>query len=241
MKSTKTKFATAAVIIIAVIIILNQLGTPIDGANKAFAKVLENTNKMPWLHIVTRDLLSSSPKEPSEMWFNFSAKIQAYTFGKTPGSYIDFANKIRYIYYSDRNELWIITRDKSLEDSWISKIENNSEYLEVSYNISTDYENRNIEKDSGQRQGKNVDIYTLTTKETKSKKNYKREIYVDQETNLITFEFFKIVDLSGNLLRDQMSTYSYPDEGPKDIYELGDGIPETARIVDYTANNTYRR
>ena len=98
LKSRITKSAAAVVIIIAVIIILNQLGTPIDGANKAFAKVLENTNKMPWIHMVTRDLLSSSPNEPSEMWFNFSIKIQAHTYAKKPGSYINFANKIEYRY-----------------------------------------------------------------------------------------------------------------------------------------------
>ena len=50
MTSKMTKFAVAAVIVIAALIGINHFGGSIDGTSVALADVIENMEKMPWLH-----------------------------------------------------------------------------------------------------------------------------------------------------------------------------------------------
>ena len=231
MKNPIIKLAAAALIIIAVMIVLNQFGTSINGASAALAKVIENTNKRPWIRIVSTDLLSGDSAQPSTMggtWFNAYSKIMAYRAGTTV-KYSDYANKIEYVYNSSNDD---ILRIYSLSRSWEETLgfQKNSDYLNVSYNLTSDSE-ANIELNTGEYQGKKVDIYTIFYENDVKKTISTRDIFVDPETNLIIVEFFNMTDLSGQLLRDIVLTYSYPDEGPKDIYELG--VPRTAKVYRY--------
>ena len=52
MENRMTRFATAAVIIIAVLIGINQFGGSIDGASMAFAAVKEAMKSVPWMQVV---------------------------------------------------------------------------------------------------------------------------------------------------------------------------------------------
>ena len=54
MKSPITKLAAAAMIIIAVLIVINKFDGSIDGTTPTFAQSVEAMKKMPWLHQISR-------------------------------------------------------------------------------------------------------------------------------------------------------------------------------------------
>jgi hypothetical protein len=249
MKSKLTKFATAAAIIIVAIIILNQLGTPIDGASKAFAKVLDNTNKMPWICINSTNLIDSNSigyAKTAEIWLNGSSRIDAVKSDIC----IDFSdcnNMIRYTYYHQNNEL-LINIIPELPGMFYDGFYSNSDFLEARYKISSNSENRKVEKIEGEYQGKKAviyriskNIYALTGNFYSANENkkytlisiHKTEIFVDPQTNLIIALFDTAIEpSSGKLIQNTISTFSYPEKGPQSIYDLG--VPKDARIVDRT-------
>ena len=75
MKSRITKLAAAAVIIIAVIVGINQLGSSIDGATPVYAieQTIQAGHSVRYLHI--KDF-KSDEDEPKEFWFEFDEQGQ---------------------------------------------------------------------------------------------------------------------------------------------------------------------
>ena len=232
MKNRITKYAAAATIIIAAIIILNQIGTPIDGASSAFAQVLENTNKMPWICLKCTSSRFDDPNESSStIWFNVSAKIHAMvTDDKSHGEYRDYTNMIRYDYESKNNILLINGMANQPYKLWSNINETNSDFLKTQF-LSVDPNNSKIEKNTVQYQGETVDVYTINI--NKENSNRTIDIFVDQKTNLIIFiKSIELMNSSDKLLLEMTTIFSYPDDGPKDIYELVGNIPETVRVLD---------
>ena len=94
--------------------------------------------------------------------------------------------------------------------------------------------NSKIEKNTVQYQGKIVDVYTININQENSNRTI--DIFVDQKTNLIIFiKSSELMNSSDRLLSDMTTIFSYPDDGPKDIYELVGNIPETVRVLDDTS------
>ena len=243
MKSPITKLAAAAVLIIMVTLVLNQFGTLIDPASTAFAKVLRNADNMPWVHIVSKakiykeDSPLSSGFSDSEQWFNISSKIAINIYGKVI-HYSDFTNKINYSYRPNENKLLISAISSTWEET--IKYKSNSDFLSTLLHLTEQFMG-NITRKTGQYQNKKVDIYQINARidlhPDISNPEYDMEFYtdfevfVDKSTNLIIIVFEKVQDLSGQHIGDLEITFSYPETGPKDIYELG--VPYTAEVVNY--------
>ena len=226
MKSPITKLAAAAVLIIVVILVLNQFGTPIDTASTAFAKVIENTNQMPWMHVVATLEQHQEHKYIApggfELWFNISSEIYI-----TIGDYIkyeDYKNKIRYFYSPEEGSLQISNINGNWEES--VGLQSNSDLLNryLKFSSQTELQSKyevNIEKSKGEYQEKKVDIYTFFIKEAEHDLYAKMKFIVDPVTNLVIVILQRMEDLSGQHIADAEITFSYPDKGPKDIYEAG--------------------
>ena len=237
MKSRIIKYAVAAMIIIVAIIVLQQLGTPIDGASTAFAKVLKNADNMPWVHIVSKaniikeDSPLASAGSDSEQWFNISSQIAINIYGKVV-HYSDFKNKINYTYRPNENKLLIsaisTTWDKSI------KYKSNSDFLSTLLQLPEQFTG-NITRKTGQYQNKKVDIYQIRADINQPEHNLafnaSFEAVVNPVTNLIIVVFEKVEDVSGQHIGDLEISFSYPETGPKDVYELG--VPDTAEVLNY--------
>jgi hypothetical protein len=237
MKNRITKYASAAIVIIASIIILHQLGTPIDGANTAFAKALRNADNMPWVHMVSKakiikeDSQLASGISDSEKWFNISSQITINIYGKVI-HYSDFKNKINYTYRPNENKLLISAISTTWEES--IKYNSNSDFLSTLLQLPEQFTG-NITRKTGQYQNKKVDIYQIRADINQTEHNLafnaSFEAVVDPTTNLIIVVFEKVEDVSGQHISDLEISFSYPETGPKDIYELG--VPDNAEIVNY--------
>jgi hypothetical protein len=249
MKNPATKFAAAAVIVLAVILVLVPFGKSIDPASAAWAKVLESTNKMPWIRINFTNLIDSNSlgfAKTGERWLNAASKIDAVK-SDVGIDYADCNNMIRYTYYPQKNEL-LINIIPDLPGMFYEGFQTNSDFLEACYRISSNSENRKVEKSDGEYQGKKVVIYTinkniyaLTGNFYATNENekftlisiHKTEVYVDPKTNLIISIFHKSIEpSSGKLKQDMISIFSYPEKGPQSIYDLG--VPKDVRMVDKT-------
>ena len=73
MQSKMTKFATAAVIIVAALIGISQFGGSLDGTSVAFAAVKEAVNKMPLMHRLF-DTKGDGQQHGTENWYRFDSK-----------------------------------------------------------------------------------------------------------------------------------------------------------------------
>ena len=243
MKSRIIKYAVAAMIIIVAIIVLQQLGTPIDGASTAFAKVLKNADNMPWVHIVSKaniikeDSPLASAGSDSEQWFNISSQIVINIYGKVV-HYSDFKNKINYTYRPDENKLLISAISTTWDQS--IKYKSNSDFLSTLLQLPEQFTG-NITRKTGKYQNKKVDIYQISANvdlhadnshpENNLAFNASFEAVVNPVTNLIIVVFEKVEDLSGQHVGDLEITFSYPETGPKDVYELG--VPDNAEVLNY--------
>ncbi len=242
MKNPITKFSAAAVLIV-VTLVLNQFGTSIDPASTAFAKVLRNTDNMPWVHIISKakiikeDSPLSSGGSDSEQWFNISSKIAINIYGKVI-HYSDFTNKINYSYRPNENKLLISAISTTWEET--IKYKSNSDFLSVLLQLPEQFTG-NITRRTSEYQNKKVDIYQINARidphADNSHPEYDVEFdaafeaVVDKTTNLIIVVFEKIEDLSGQHIGDLEISFSYPKTGPKDIYELG--VPDIVEVVNY--------
>ena len=98
MKSPITKLAAAAVIIIAVFIVIDQLGT--NGSSFVWADVAESFDSVPFVHI-TVYISHDTPIKKMEIWKSEDSRVRAHE-----GNTVFFADLSK-----DRNEF--ITFDRS--------------------------------------------------------------------------------------------------------------------------------
>ena len=70
VRSNITRIAAAAVLLITACIIIQQSGSPIDGASVVFAKMAENMKEMPWVHIVIQEERNEAYYK-HEVWYCF--------------------------------------------------------------------------------------------------------------------------------------------------------------------------
>jgi hypothetical protein len=236
-------FVTIAVIIIGVLIGIHYSGGSIDGASTAFAKALKNADNMPWVHMVSKAKIIkensplSSVFRDSEQWFNISSRIVIYIYGKGI-HYRDFGNNIYYVYKPDDNQLLISPISTTWEKS--IKYKSNSDFLTTLLQLPEQFTG-NITRKTGQYQNRKVDIYQINANidlhadsshsEYDVAFNAEFEVVVNKSTNLIVVIFEKVNDLSGQHIGDLEITFSYPETGPKDIYELG--VPDTVEVINY--------
>jgi hypothetical protein len=102
MKSPITKLATAAVIVIAGFIVINQFGGSIDGSTMAFAQITENMKKMPWLHV-----LAESAGDKLEVWFSFERRVMVQKPSDGRIIYQDDLKRTTQIFEPDANTVTI--------------------------------------------------------------------------------------------------------------------------------------
>ncbi|MBN2588351.1 MAG: hypothetical protein JXA96_00695, partial [Sedimentisphaerales bacterium] len=187
--------------------------------------------------IIKENSLLASAADDSEQWYNISSKIMINIYGKAI-HYSDFGNNIYYIYKPNDNQVLISEIRSTWEKS--IKYKSNSDFLTTLLQLPEQFTG-NITRKTGQYQNKKVDIYQINAgidlhadsshSEYNVAFNASFEAIVDRATNLIIVVFEKVFDLSGEHIGDLEITFSYPQTGPKDIYELG--VPDTAEVINY--------
>ena len=218
MKSPITKLAAAAVIILAVLIVINQFGGSMDGTTMAFAQITENMKKMPWMHSVLE-----SAGERLELWFSFERRVMASK--RVPGeiSYQDGLKQTVQIYEPDSNTITIYySHPDALAEIGNSVLDLPKYVLKL-----FDDTKEKIVQEAGKYKRKDVKIYKMSG--IVGGRDMKVEMFLDAEKNILLFLNQKDFDETGTLKFEANAYFDYPEDGPNDIYEVG--APTSARIV----------
>lgn len=219
MTSKTTRFAIAAVIIVAVLFGMNQFGGSIDGANVALADVIENMKKMPWIH-GTVTINQSGKKITQEHWKCFNPSIDASIDGDGSITYYDYSKKKMYQYNPDSNTIRISPKtDEYNLPGPGSPVEMIPAFLEKARK-----ENAEIIRKLSDLDGISVEVIRIVSKAQDC------TIVCDIERNLmLTMATEAVIPVTDEKVTAEV-TFDYPDDGPQDIYALG--VPEDAAIID---------
>ncbi len=235
MKNRITKLAIAACILIAAILIIHRLGVSLDGTTTAYAQITfeqikEATKRVTWMHQVSTGF-ERGVSGRGEQWVGFETKIWAAKPALGPVMYFDIANKRKSIYTPDTNTVTIselganefpldLTDPNSLLDSLTRMA------LEQGAQLTYRYGEYNRHK---------VQIQDAVLAISATGERHTLTLYVDDKTHLLLGAAVKGADSSGNVIMDGTVQFTYPQEGPGDIYALG--VPRTATVNDMTARH----
>ena len=217
MKSPITKIATAAVVIIAVMFVL-QNGS-VDIASTAYAQMRKNIQKMPWVHITVMGVLDGKNAE-IEQWFSDEAQVIAFKKPDGELEFSDYKKGKKYVY--DPNA-------QSISLSFINK----SDYPKVTISLQNgidsmlsmlNQQEATINHSFGRFKGQEVEIYEVQYRLKKI--SIEGKIYVNPKSRLPIYGQYKATDADGKQANARMH-FEFPERGPKNIYDIG--APMTAK------------
>ncbi len=232
VKSKMTKITTAAVIIMAVLIGINQFGGSIEISSVAFAKVFAEikkaVNQMPLMHkVLYTDRDGKEYYTENWYWFKSKSVLSKYVVD-------DKYFKISSLNYS--------TMENMVYDP-------DSDVVRVSYRVDVspdrlpaapgsiigyyieDYvrQEADICHEKGTYEGDDVEIYYFSIPRNFRDEREETEFIVNRNTHLPTLYKRKFWTPEGLLRFDQVISFDFTENGPKDIYDLG--VPRTTEVV----------
>jgi len=230
MKSNITKFAAAAVIIIALTVGLYFPGGRVDLAAPAFGQIIKNMQQVDWIYVLKENLKEGYIRE--QIWASRNQEILiGREFSGSTGLF-DFRSKRQYLYYPHQNTVEI------------SRVETDFPLMYEQMLSSHLYMDKILEQYSKE------DAYVITQKGTYNGRKaliYKFEIalsdgvaeistwVVDTDTYLPIINEIRRVTSEGKLHQSYRYAFDYPKTGPTDIYDLG--VPRDAKVIDKTPEN----
>ena len=222
MKTRITKLAAAAVIVIAVLIGINQLGGSFEAV--ALGQVIENMKKMPWMHMISEGF-ERGVKGTGEQWVAFESKIWIWKNADGTVVYSDYREHGNYTYdpCSQAITITYLHEDKpSVEFSSALSV------LEEMVEMFTQ-QGAKITQEPGKYKGKSVEVHEISLSQNGVR--YELRLYVDSQNHLLLAGVVKGVGPSGNVVMAGDIEFEYPQTGPSSIYDLG--VPASAKVVNH--------
>jgi len=226
-----TKLAAAAVILVAVLIGIKQLGGSVDIVTPAFAQMSEKMKQMPWLHVV------SNWKRPggknAEFWYSFDRGIEAQKYENGILMFDNYETQLRYSYTPETNEVIIspihenhlFAAGAGAPWEFLEKV---VEALATNEGATTTHETD---------ESNNVEIYKVRVPRGKPEGSLGIEEWIftaDSLSQLVISLKLQAYDPNGVFMEVAEMSFDYPDNGPIDIYEIG--APQTATVKESIQN-----
>lgn len=230
MKSPVTKLAAAA-IVIAALIVINQLGIPFDVTNVAWADVQKAFLAQSWVHL--------KYDNGTESWYNLKngdhCHIQLYHPGKR-FVYINRVENLRQVYVPYHGQHMQEDRPVIYKDNIILPYEPKTAWEAivghlgiVSENVkSGDWE---FEKNSEKVDGKQLVRFDRYYNDAAERRLLVKQIWADPETRLPVrvWERLSLAQRKAQNREHITGTFSFPETGPLSIYDLG--VPKDLPVV----------
>jgi len=217
MKSRITKLAAAALVIIAVMFVL-QNGS-VDIANTVYAQIRANMQKMPWVHVIVRGTHEGKYVE-MEQWFSDEAQVIAFKKPDGELEFSDYKKGKQYIYDPNAQTISLSFINKSDYPKVTISLQNGIDSMLSMLN----QQETTINHHSGQFEGEEVEIYEIQYQ--LKKVVIEGKIYVNPKSRLPIYGQYKATDADGKQANARMH-FEFPESGPKNIYDIG--APVTAK------------
>lgn len=221
-----TKFAAAAVIVIAVLVGIHSFNGPLNGTTAAYAKVKEAVRNVPWMYIsYTGHILdemgnkkSEEDRTDTEIWYSFKSQIIIQRYYSGLITYSDYPNQEVHTYnpVSKRIVVTALSSDKL-------PLEANTPWSWLERNIQRMIPfGGKVTQKTGQYDGQEVEVFEIVSAVKPGMAAILGKIFVDTATSLPIAEERKYINTkTGNPQRIEIGTFDYPEQGPKDIYAIG--------------------
>jgi len=231
MNSPITKIAAAAVIIITIMLIVSHLGAPIVGSNIAFGDVRKAVERMPVMHRVYSTDYGKGRKHLSEVWYDFTSRSVISRYSRDGNvfkiSSLNYETMKNVVYDPNSNVVTIrYRRDVSSDPEYPP-----TSPLSVIENYLKDFEQQDalVEHEKVRHEARDVDIYRFSIPRNFRGEKVLGALTVDRDTHLpMTYER-RWWTQEGDLTLDQTMNFDFPEEGPRDIYDVG--VPRETRVV----------
>ncbi|MBN2590298.1 MAG: zf-HC2 domain-containing protein [Sedimentisphaerales bacterium] len=230
IRNPLVKFAAAAVLIVALITVINYFGGSIPITTISFAEMTDAIKKEPWVYIKYSGI-SSSTTGPKDMWINFELKINAAKMGNGQLTFVNLNEHKSYTYDPNNKS---ITIDYIFENEY-------PEYFSSPISIVENI-NRQLEAQGAQtiiHQAEYNGETVLVQESTVSINNtvFSLSMYIQPDSKLLLCMQSNTTDSKGNSKIVGEITFEYPRSGPEDIYALN--VPRNAMIISKLPSDEY--
>jgi len=222
LKSNVGKIA-AAMIIIGAILGINHFGDSSEFNQAAWGRMLESMKEMSWVH-ASKKIEPPVLYDAIERWTCFDPSIKVYKYSDGKIAYSDYDKGEAYNYKPKDKTITISpVTEKYNVPGPKSPFEIVSEFLEMTDELGAEIENSYSTID-----GKKVEI--IESRYVTSLGQCHTQMIRDVDRNLLRSSRTVILRADTNEEITTVTTYDYPESGPRDIYEAG--APRDAEVVD---------
>ena len=231
MKSPITKLAAAAVIVIAVMIVIQQFGLPIDATSVAWADVREAFLAQSWVHL--------QYDNNTESWYNLKTgdhcHKQLYSRGNS-FVYINRTDNLRQRYTPEHGQHITENRPTIYKDNIIPAYEPKTAWEAIVGHLGIISENVKVhdwefERNIEQIDGKRFVRFDRYYNDAAGRRLLIKQIWADPETRL-PVKVWERLSLAQRETQNReyiTGVFSFPETGPLSIYDLG--VPKDLPVV----------
>ncbi len=219
MRSPVAKLATAAAVVMTVMLGLYVVTGSVDGTSITIAQVRQALQDVDWVHMTNK-----TGKEVA--WCSLASKIQAVVDGEGKIFFFDFNAGKRQSWNPGSDAIYESPIEETRQFAGgISRI------IEGANGVfeSLKQNGWNVTKELGTYEGKKVEVWAASgPKQGKPGNSCAMTMYVDVETKLPVGILDVMEGPEGTTQVRTEARFEYPATGPANIYEVG--APESAPI-----------
>ncbi len=221
MKNKWTKLATAAAVIVAVMLAMYAMTGSVDGTSITLAQVKQAMEKVDWMQII----LTAKIKEGEQIdWYSFASKVHISVHPVKGISYSDFKAG-RNLYWPGKGD-YIYESSTDGTSEFADGAAGPFEMIDKSLSLAQAEQGANVDRKPGTYQGQRVEVWTAAHVKRDSPR--KLVVYMDIDRKLPIAATYRRTGTDHIYAEDNHIEFEYPETGPTDIYQAG--APASAQI-----------
>lgn len=221
MKNTWTKLATAAAVIVAVMLAMYAMTGSVDGTSITLAQVKQAMEKVDWMQII----LTSKIKEGEQIdWYSFASKVHISVHPVKGIDYSDFKAGRSLFWPGKGDYIYESPMDGTRE--FADGAPGPFEMIDMSLSLAQAEQDANVDRKPGTYQGQRVEVWTAAHVKRDSPR--KLVVYMDIDRKLPIAATYRCTGTDTIHAEDNHIEFKYPATGPTDIYQAG--APASAQI-----------
>ncbi len=230
MRNRTIRIATAAAVIIGVLLGIQHFTGSVDGTSTAFAQMAEAMKKMRWMHGIAELTWPEEDKYRkngrSESWQSFELGIYISILPNGQISFFDHNKKEVRIYDPEKNQITVSY--KGTENEVVAGAGSPQEVVEKMVKILSDNEGATVDRRMEKRDGKEVEIIKVSVPRGEGLEEWIN--IVDPKTHLPLGMKLQGHMEDGKFVEIMDGKFDYPETGPTNIYQAG--APRDAKIIN---------